>query len=93
MNSRRLGLAAASLLGAATFFGAAPAGAGELVCPERDCVPGQPGPGPERGLGNAMGKLDIVLHKWQPESTPFIKIDYAMGKINGVFEDLMHKGG
>lgn len=87
MSSRRLGLAAASLLGAATLLTAVPVTADELVCP--DCVVDRPGAKPVGGIENAFGKVETVLGKWDPESAPFIKIGNALGKI----EDVMQKYG
>jgi len=93
MSSKRLGLAAATILGAATLLGAAPANADDaaLICSERECPPSRPGADPLLKIDRAFYKINTVFGKLDPESQPFYKIDNAIHKIEDAFYKLMYK--
>ena len=79
MKPKKLGLAAASLLGAATMLGAAtPAHADDVIV----CTPGVcdgHGADPLFKIETALNK---VLGKWTPDQPAFHKIEGVLDKVN-----------
>ena len=77
MKAKKLGLAAASLLGAATMLGAAAPAHADVACLPGVCD-GHPGGDP---MFKVPAALTSVLGKWSPEDTQFVKIDAVLQKI------------
>jgi hypothetical protein len=89
MDKKTLGLAATSLLGAATLLTASPAHADELIC---EC-PIVIGPGPVTAdpflkISESFDNLTLkIIERHGAESTPLLSISDAFNKLTLKFSD------